>query len=162
TTGPPDGPGDDQLLKFTKTGKFVMQVGRRGQSKGNTDTVNVHGAADMVVFQKTNEVFVADGYGKRRVIVFDAGSGKFKRMWGGFGNVATDPEPGSKPIVDDQGKGAPQFNSVHSARVSNDGLVYVSDRLNKRVQVFTIDGKYVNQVFLSRGAIPPSTLPGTA
>jgi hypothetical protein len=57
----------------------------------------------------------------------------------------------SPAVQDDEGPGAPQFNGVHSARVSNDGLVYVSDRVNKRVQVFTLDGKYVTQVFLSRG-----------
>lgn len=127
------------------------------------------GAADVTVYPKTNEVFVADGYGNRRVIVFDADTGAFKRMWGAFGNVPTDPPPsrgrgpgaGSDPAAqDDEGPGAPQFNSVHSARVSNDGLVYVSDPANKRVQVFTPEGTYVTQVFLSRGKIPPSTLPG--
>ena len=82
---------DDMILKFTKEGKFVLQIGKRGQSKGNTDTRNVHRASDVVVNPKTNEVFVADGYGNRRVIVFDGDTGAFKRMWGAYGNVATDP-----------------------------------------------------------------------
>jgi DNA-binding beta-propeller fold protein YncE len=160
-------PGDDDLLKFTKDGKFVMQIGHRGQSKGNTDTVNVHGPADQTVYPKTNEVFVADGYGNRRIIVFDADTGAFKRMWGAFGNVATDPPPsaggrgrGARNPADDEGDGPQQFSNVHSARISNDGLVYVCDRSGKRVQVFTPEGKYVTQVFLSRGVIPPSTLQG--
>jgi DNA-binding beta-propeller fold protein YncE len=163
STGGRSGVGDDEILKFTKAGKFVMQIGHRGKSKGNTDTENVHGPADVTVYPKTNEVFVADGYGNRRIIVFDADTGAYKRMWGAFGNAPTDPPPGRRPALspaDDVGDGAQQFNMVHSARISNDGLVYVCDRANKRVQVFTPDGKYVSQVFLSRGVIPPSTLPG--
>ena len=163
-TGGGGAPGDDQILKFTKAGKFVMQIGHSGKSKGNTDTENVHGPADVTVYAKTNEVFVADGYGNRRIIVFDADTGAYKRMWSAFGNVPTDPPGGRRPTLspeDNVGEGAQQFNMVHSARISNDGLVYVCDRANKRVQVFTPDGKYVTQVFLSRGTIPPSTLTGT-
>ena len=76
---------DDQLLKFTQDGKFVMQIGQSNQSKGNADTRNVHRAADAWVHPRTNELFVADGYGNHRVIVFDADTGAFKRMWGAFG-----------------------------------------------------------------------------
>ena len=92
-----NGANDHQILKFTKAGKFVMQIGRAGQSKGNADTQNLNQPADTFVYAKTNELFVADGYGNRRVIVFDADTGKFKRMWGAFGNVPTDaaPEPGA-------------------------------------------------------------------
>ena len=78
---------DDQILKFTQDGKFVMQIGHSNQSKGNADTTNVHRAADVQYNARTNELFVADGYGNHRVIVFDADSGKFKRMWGAFGNT---------------------------------------------------------------------------
>jgi len=69
--------GDDQLLKFTPAGKFVMQIGRSTQSKGNADTRNLHQPADVWVHRKTNEVFVADGYGNHRVAVFDANTGAF-------------------------------------------------------------------------------------
>jgi hypothetical protein len=167
-TGARGEPGDDEILKFSRRGELVMQIGHRGQSQGNADTKNVHGAADITVYAPTNEVFVADGYGNRRVIVFDADSGKFERMWGAFGNVPTDPTPSERGRAeapspeDSEGPGAPQFDLVHSARVSNDGMVYVSDRRNKRVQVFTTDGRYVTQVFLNRGPIPASTLPGMA
>lgn len=157
------GKADHQILKFTRDGKFVRQIGRSGQSKGNKDTANVNGAADVFVYPKTNEVFVADGYGNRRVIVFDADTGAFKRMWGAFGNVPADPKPG-EPLFssdDEVGDGPPQFNGVHSVRVSNDGLVYVCDRDNQRVQVFTIEGKYLNQVFISRGKMPASTATST-
>jgi DNA-binding beta-propeller fold protein YncE len=176
------GKDDDQILKFTNTGKFVMQIGHSAQSKGNSDTVNVNLPADVTVYPKTNEVFVADGYGNRRIIVFDADTGKFKRMWGAFGNVPTDPEKwtipsGWKGTVGhdesfspddlegqetlDAEQGPQQFANVHSVRVSNDGLVYVCDRKNQRLQVFTIDGKYLTQIFISRGRMNPSNDAGT-
>jgi hypothetical protein len=144
---------------FTKDGKFVMQIGHKGQSKGNKDTQNVNMAADTFVYAKTNELFVADGYGNKRVIVFDPDTGAFKRMWGAFGNEPLDNVPAPPKVPEDQripakeitGPGPDQFvNPVHAVRVSNDGLVYVSDRGGKRVQVFTLEGKYVNQVFIDR------------
>jgi DNA-binding beta-propeller fold protein YncE len=156
-----NGAKDHHVLKFTKAGKFVMQIGRAGQSKGNADTQNLNQPADTFVYAKTNELFVADGYGNRRVIVFDAGSGKFKRMWGAFGNVPTDAPP-NPALPDADEKGASQFvQPVHAARVSNDGLVYVSDRGGKRVQVFTLDGKFVSQVFIGRECKAPECGNGT-
>ena len=88
------GMGDAQILKFTNGGKFLMQIGHWGKSKGNTDTENLNLPADVTPYPKTNEIFVADGYGNRRVIVFDGQTGKYKRMWSAFGNVPTDPKPG--------------------------------------------------------------------
>jgi DNA-binding beta-propeller fold protein YncE len=156
-----NGEKDHQILKFTKAGKFVMQIGRASQSKGNADTQNLNQPADAFVHEKTNELIVADGYGNRRVIVFDADTGKFKRMWGAFGNVPTDAPPNPAP-PDADPRGAPQFvQPVHAARVSKDGMVYVSDRGGKRVQVFTLDGKYVNQVFIGRECKAPECGNGT-
>ena len=156
---------DGQLLKFTRDGKFLLQIGHSGQSNGNGDRENVRGAADITYYAKTNEIFVADGYNNRRIIVFDADTGAFKRMWGAFGNVPTDPPPppagpgemAAPPDSSTTGEGADQFNLVHSARISNDGLLYVADRANKRVQIFTPDGKYVRQVFITRMKPAPST-----
>ena len=139
---------DDQLLKFTQDGKLVLQIGASNQSKGNADTKNVHRAADVWVHPQTNEAFVADGYGNHRVIIFDADTGAFKRMWGAFAN---------KPVDDDHCENVPQpsfsddagpqnFSIVHAIRVANDGTVYVADRENRRVQMFTNDGKFVKQL----------------
>ena len=156
-----NGAKDHHVLKFTKAGKFVMQIGRAGQSKGNADTSNLNQPADTFVYAKTNELFVADGYGNRRVIVFDATTGAFKRMWGAFGNVPTDDSP-NPALPDADVRGAPQFvQPVHAARVSNDGLVYVSDRGGKRVQVFRLDGSYVTQVFIGRECTAPDCGNGT-
>ena len=150
------------LLKFTMQGKFLQQIGRRDQSGGNKDTKNFKEPADVVVYRKTNEAFVADGYGNRRVIVLDADTGAFKRMWGAFGNAPVDgpqaPPPGTAatpPPVPYAEPGPPQFSRpVHALKVSNDGLLYVSDRGNGRIQVFTIAGKYVNQLFINPRGIP--------
>ena len=151
---------DDQLLKFTNKGKLVMQIGRRDQSQGNKDTKNLHQPADVQVIQKTNEAVIADGYGNRRIIVLDADTGAFKRLWGAFGN-----EPhrrragagrGSAPRAPRRRRAiskAPGRSSGASSMpfaISNDGLVYVADRGNSRVQVFTLDGKYQTQVFVNR------------
>ncbi len=179
------GIGDDMLLKFTTQGKFIKQFGARGQSKGNADPKNVNRPADVFVYAKTNEVFIADGYGNRRVIVLDADTGAFKRMWGAFAKApddappagavgatgaagargATGAEGGARgaegargavptppaPALDTEGDGSPRFsNPVHAIEISNDGLVYVADRQNRRVQVFTTDGKYVTQGFVNR------------
>ena len=138
---------DDQLLKFTPDGKFVMQIGKATQSKGNADTLNLQQPADVWVHRKTNELFVADGYGNHRVAVFDADSGKFKRMWGAFGNQPLDnfacPPPSLKAVPD--GQGPDQFSIVHAIRVADDGLVYVADRENRRIQMFTSEGKFLKQ-----------------
>ena len=136
-----------RFSKFTQDGKFVLQIGRSNQSKGNADMRNVHRAADMWVHSPTNELFVADGYGNHRVVVFDANSGAFKRMWGAFGN---------RPVDDDHCEvvtptsfsdpGPQQLSIVHAIRVAKDGTVYVADREYRRVQMFTSDGKFIKQL----------------
>ncbi len=135
-------PADGMVLKFTNTGKFLMQIGGRGPSKGNLDPTQLSGAANFVVDASANEVFIADGYGNHRVIVFDADTGKFKRLWGAYGKPPTD-EP--RPAYDPKAPPSTQFALVHGIRIANDGLVYVSDRLNDRVQVFKKDGTYVTE-----------------
>jgi DNA-binding beta-propeller fold protein YncE len=138
---------ENQILKFTQAGKFLLQVGHRGKSKGSLDTANFNNAADIYVYPKTNEAFVADGYVNRRVIVLDADTGAFKRMWGAYGNTPDDAAPNK---LADEGPGPQQFNLVHGVRVSDDGLVYVADRTNNRMQVFTIDGKFQREIFVER------------
>lgn len=152
---------DNMILKFSSEGKLLLQIGGRGKPGGNQDTMNLERAADVDVYEKTNEVFVADGYGNRRVIVFDADTGSFKRMWGAFGDPpdnlppASPESPASRGQPERAGDGPRSFaNPVHAIRVSRDGLVYVADRTNRRVQVFTVNGKYVNQLFVNRAQGP--------
>jgi len=157
----PGGSTDDMILKFTNTGKFVMQIGKRGQSTGDADTTNVHQPADVFVHAPTNELYVADGYGNHRVIVFDAESGKFKRTWGAFGGKPEPPPPtppqapGAAPAPANL-EGPSQYGLVHAVKVSNDGMVYVADRVNNRIQVFTTEGKYLRQVKVTNeGGVTP-------
>lgn len=85
-----NGKKENQFLKFTKTGKFLLQIGHPGQSTGSNDTSNFNEPTKAFVYQKTNEVFISDGYVNRRVIVFDADTGAFKRLWGAYGNKPDD------------------------------------------------------------------------
>jgi DNA-binding beta-propeller fold protein YncE len=132
----------NQILKFTKTGRFLLQIGSRGKSKGSNDVENLNNAADVYVYPKTNEVFVADGYVNRRVIVFDATTGVFKRYWGAYGNKPDD--------AGERGQNLQQFAIVHHVRVSNDGVVYVALRQDGRVQSFTLAGKFLKEEFLDK------------
>jgi DNA-binding beta-propeller fold protein YncE len=167
---------EDQIIKLTQDGKCVLQIGHGGHKKTNADTENFWKPTDVFVYPKTNELFVSDGYGNRRIIVFDADTGKFKRMWGAFGNKPQDfPDAGAEggspspnvgthqsehervpakelPASDPKPS---QFDTVHGVKVSRDGLVYVADRGGKRVQVFTTEGKYLKQVFVDRWCESP-------
>ena len=148
-------PQDGQILKFTKAGKFVMQIGKSGQTGGNT-TQYLLGASGLRVHPKTNELFVSDGYGNSRVMVYDSETGAFKRMWGAYGRKPVDPpliaiglptSPTSQ-IPSGIAERLQHFKTVHDIAISNDNLIYVADRGNKRIQVFTLDGKYVAQQFV--------------
>lgn len=138
---------DNQCLKFTRDGEFLLQIGHAGASEGSLDTENLNAAGQVQVWPATNEVFIADGYRNRRVIVFDADTGEFKRMWGAYGNEPDDDAPRTQLF---EGPGPQQFNLVHGIQISNDGFVYVNDRRNSRIQVFTIDGKFVKEGYVSR------------
>jgi len=157
----PGGSTDDMILKFTKAGKFVMQIGKRGQSGGDDDTNNVHQPADVFVHPASNELYVADGYGNHRVIVFDAETGKFKRTWGAFGGKPAPPAPtgrgaGGQDAAAANPEGPSQYGLVHAVKVSNDGTVYVADRVNNRIQMFTTEGKYLRQVKVTNeGGVTP-------
>jgi DNA-binding beta-propeller fold protein YncE len=139
---------DNQILKFTQSGKFLMQIGKPNQSKGSNDTENVKGAAKMFVDAKTNELIVADGYGNHRVIVFDADTGKYKRHWGAYGHKPDDTNLGR---YNPDAPPAQQFrNPVHCVELSNDGFLYVCDRPNDRIQVFKTDGTFVKEQFIEK------------
>lgn len=145
---------DNQILKFTRTGQFLMQIGHAGKNTGSNDLENLGGPAGLFVYAKTRELFVADGYFNHRVIVFDANTGAYKRHWGAYGNKPDDAYtfPARAQLL--QGPPPPQFNNpVHSVSVSNDGLVYVADRTNNRLQVFELDGTFSKEVFIVRNTL---------
>jgi hypothetical protein len=162
------GDKDSHLLKFTRDGKFLMQIGRQGQGRGSNDTANLGAAANMVIDAVANELYVADGYVNHRVIVFDATTGAYKRHWGAYGKRPDDsyftnageklPPPFSGQVqhenkpsqYDPQGPPPPQFRIVHAVQISHDGLVYVCDRTNDRLQVFRKDGTFVQEAFIAK------------
>jgi hypothetical protein len=143
-----NGEKDAQILKFTKDGKFLMQVGAFGKIGGSNDPNNFGRPAKIWVDPKTNEAYIADGYGNKRVAVIDADTGKMKRYWGAYGNKPDDTNLGP---YDPSAPPAQQFrNPVHCIERSNDGLVYVCDRANDRLQVFQPDGKFVKEAFYAK------------
>src|ERR1700676_5175400 len=139
---------DNMILKFTQGGKFLMQIGKPGQSKGSNDVANLKGPAKMFVDKATNELYVADGYGNRRVIVFDAETGKYKRHWGAYGHKPDDTDLG--PYNPDAPLAQQFRNPVHCVALSNDNLLYVCDRVNDRIQVFKTDGTFLKEYFYEK------------
>jgi DNA-binding beta-propeller fold protein YncE len=159
-----NGAGDSHILKFTRTGKFIAQYGKAGVHKGavdaeglstyagdSNDKQNFGRVAKIFVDPRDNEAYIADGYLNKRVAVLDADNGTMKRYWGAYGNKPDDRNLG--PYNPDAPPAQQFRNPVHCADVSNDGFVYVCDRVNDRLQVFTKDGKFVKEAFYARRSL---------
>ena len=164
-----NGPADSHILKFTKDGKFLLQIGKKGARRkagaaaggnegdvagfvgGSNDTESFGRVAKIFVDPKENEAYIADGYLNKRVAVLDADTGKMKRWWGAYGNKPDDtPLPPYNPAVPP----AQQFyNPVHCANMSVDRLLYVCDRVGDRLQVFTPDGKFIKEAFYEKNTL---------
>jgi DNA-binding beta-propeller fold protein YncE len=157
---------DTQLLRFTKEGKFISAFGKAENGVGsNKKTDSFNGPTGVAYYKKTNEVFISDGYENNRIIVLDAVTGQFKRMWGAYGLTPLDREdrqPISEKLVRQPWNAVKnrltQFKDIHDIAVSDDGYVYAADRGNHRLQVFTIDGKFVAEQFLAMG-VPIEFMP---
>jgi hypothetical protein len=145
---------DRHILKFKSNGQFLMQIGHPSSDSPDSSRTDILGRpAGIEVDREAHEVYVADGYMNKRVVVYDSDTGTFKRLWGGYGSVPSDSNPGpyNPAAPADQ-----QFrNPVHCVHLSRDGLVYVCDRVNDRLQVFTKQGKFVKEFF-----VRPQTLGG--
>jgi DNA-binding beta-propeller fold protein YncE len=159
-----NGAGDSHVLKFTRTGKFIAQYGKAGVHKGpvdaeglstyagdSNDQQNFGRVAKIFVDPRDNEAYIADGYLNKRVAVLDADTGKMKRYWGAYGNKPDDRNLG--PYNPDAPPAQQFRNPVHCADVSNDGFVYVCDRVNTRLQVFTKEGKFVKENWYARRSL---------
>jgi DNA-binding beta-propeller fold protein YncE len=138
---------DAHILKFSGSGSFLLQIGRPGQPGGNDSRTALHRPAAVDVDKAANEVYVADGFGNRRVVVFDATTGAYKRHWGAYGAPPQDADPGPYSAAAEPAR---QFRSVTCVRLASDGLVYVCDRGSNRIQVFRKDGRFVNEVIVSK------------
>lgn len=142
-----NGTNDAHLLKFTRSGQFLLQVGSPGANNGSNDPDNYGRVAEISIDAEENEAYVADGYLNRRVAVIDMNTGELKRYWGAYGNRPDDTDLGN---YDPSDPPAPQFrNPVHCAQPSNDGLIYVCDRVNDRIQIFEKDGTFVDELIVA-------------
>jgi DNA-binding beta-propeller fold protein YncE len=147
-----NGASDGHVLKFTLDGKFVMQVGKKGVTRDSLAKDHFFQVAKTFFYAPTNEVFVADGYGNRRVAVIDAQSGEMKRFWGAYGRPPDDKAALAQGPYDATATYQHFRGPVHCADVSNDGLVYVCDRTSDRLQIFKVDGSFVREVYMAREA----------
>jgi DNA-binding beta-propeller fold protein YncE len=145
------GKTDGQILKFTMDGKFVAQIGKSGSGNDSNSTERLGSPADIAVDTAAREVFVADGYANRRVVVFDSETGVYKRHWGAYGKKPSDDKT---PPYDPARSPSPQFgNPVHCVRIDKDGFVYVCDRTNDRLQIFRKDGTFVSEHFYEKSTL---------
>ena len=161
-----NGGPDSHILKFTKDGKFLMQIGKKGARRkegaaagsnegdvsnfvgGSNDQVSFGRVAKIFVDRQANEAYIADGYLNKRVAVLDADTGKMKRWWGAYGNV---PDDTPLPAYDPAAQPTQQFhNPVHCADMSVDRMIYVCDRVGDRLQVFTPEGKFIKEGFFAK------------
>jgi DNA-binding beta-propeller fold protein YncE len=149
------GNDDGVIQKYAADGRLLMQIGTRGKfdsvdgtrrGKGlNAARDQFHMPAGIAIDPDNGDIYVADGYGNRRVVVFDK-DGRFLRQWG---RQATDEETR---------KGEPGVFAevVHCIAMSNAGLIYVCDRQGNRIQVFRKDGTFVRNIMIpnASGKLP--------
>ena len=150
-----NGTDDHMIHKFTKEGELVLTIGGVGMNEGSNDTDSVNRSAVMEVDPETDELYVADGYGNRRLIVFDADTGAYKRHWGAYGERPTDDNPG--PWDPNAAPSRTWRTPVHGVAISDDDLFYVSDRPSNRIQVFRKDGTYLSESILRPQTFGPGS-----
>jgi hypothetical protein len=144
------------IVKFTRDGKFLLQIGEPDKTNGSADTKLLGGPSGIDFDPAANEVYVADGYVNRRIIVFDADTGAYKRHWGRYGLPPDDTfEPGDQPtwvpspfLVGQRPNLGRTPRYAHGVNVSRDGLVYAADRSHSTLFVHRKDGTYVKEAAL--------------
>jgi DNA-binding beta-propeller fold protein YncE len=146
----PAPPGDAQVLKFSRDGKFLLQVGQPGKIEGSFSKTTLNQPTGFAVDVAAGELYVSDGIDNKRVVVFDRETGAYKRHWGAYGQPTNE---APRPTYDPAGPPDKQFNVVSCVRIARDGLVYVCDRRNDRIQVFKKDGTFVKEGLVSKSTL---------
>jgi DNA-binding beta-propeller fold protein YncE len=111
------------IQKFSTDGKILMTIGTPGQAGEDQTHMN---QPNDVAFASNGDIYVSDGYGNDRVVVFDK-NGKFVRAWGKLG------------------AGPGEFSQPHSIALDSRNRVYVADRNNSRIQIFDSTGKFLTE-----------------
>ncbi len=142
-----------RVMKFTRSGYHLMTIGRYDENGGSDDTTLLGGPAGIWVDPEDNEVFIADGYRNRRVVVFDGETGAYLRHWGAYGEPPDDEYAYDYANLDPDRSPPRQFSTVHGLAGSNDGLIYVADRRGNRIQAFDQSG-----AFQAERIVAPTTL----
>ena len=146
-----NGRNDAHILKFTRDGDFIAQFGKPGMAVDSNAITHFGRVAEVSIDPNRNIAYVADGYAHKRIAVLDVETGEFLRYWGAYGNPPSDEDMGR---YDPSAEPAQQFrNPIHCAQPSNDGLVYVCDRVNDRIQVFTPEGEFVKEAFIAKDTL---------
>ena len=147
--------GGYMVQKFTRDGKFLLQIGNYGVRGEDDDVENLGQVAQARVDVDANEVYVAEGHRTRRVIVFDATTGAYKRKWNAYGNPTAPALHGERaPAFDPAAPPSQDFGEAHCLSLSRDGFVYVCDRAYNRIQVFQKDGTFVEEIVFMQDAVP--------
>jgi hypothetical protein len=160
---------DEIVIKSTPDGKRLLTLGERSaprppdpnapriepsptgairRAPGASNDLTRFGApTDVTVDPDAKEAYISDGYGNRRIVVVDSETGAYKRHWGAYG------EPPDDTMLPDYVAGEPPARSfrspVHAVLIGVDGLVYVADRPNNRLQVFRKSGEFVKEAFVA-------------
>ena len=138
--------GGHVVMKFTHDGDHVLTIGELNVNKGSNDPDHLGGPANFYVEPRTNEIFIADGYVNRRVVVYDAATGKYLRHWGAYGKKPDDTYTYTYPV--DPNNPPLHYSTMHGVVGSKDGLIYVSDRRGNRIQAFRQNGEYLMERFV--------------
>ena len=147
------GNGDAIVQKYSHNlGTLLLQIGEKGRFDSSDGTITgtptnssrtlLNRPADIAVDPDNGDLYIADGYGNRRIVVFDK-TGRYLRQWGEQATLA-EAEAGV-------GVGGKFLAVVHGVNLGNDGLVYVNDRKGNRIQVFDKDGSFVRNIWVNRG-----------
>jgi DNA-binding beta-propeller fold protein YncE len=148
-TPAPPAPADAHVIKFSRDGKFLLQIGTPGKNEGPDGHATLDRPSAIAYDAAANEVFVADT-GNRRIVVFDADSGAYKRHWFAYGEKSAGAAPAPYAAGDPPAK---SFRDVTCVEIARDGNVYVCDRSSNRIQVFQKNGTFVKEAIVSKNTL---------
>jgi hypothetical protein len=146
----------DSILKFTRDGKLVWDFGHRpppeaGMMPENNQETNVLiNKGRFQLDEVANELYIIQ---QKRVLVYDASTGAYKRGWGGHGmplsEISNDPIPGYTWTGGPPPAERNFVPDLHFVEISRDRRVYIGERGANRIQVFTTEGKWLQDIMVS-------------